>query len=434
MAAIITNDVRVFTANQFIESVGETANSSIYMFIGRPAYVAANAEIDNVNLVFDTWDNMIALKKVTSADIKPALRKYVWTSGNVYTAYTQDNPNIWDTNYVVINASTNEVFKCLGNANGGASTVAPTEVAGVTTGNTTLLADGYRWHYMYTVSAGDLAKFGTPSFIPFTEDTTVANAAIAGGILHVDVNGGGSGYSVAPQVVFQGSGSGANAYCNMSGGSVANVTIDAVGTGYHFANILLIGGSPTSAANLIARLSPPGGHGKNQQNELNASYAVLNTRLETTDTAFPDGITYHQVGLVQDPKDFGTNTVSTASTLRNYKTLILGSSYAPTLYQGNVLTQTTTGANAYLINKTSDNLGLNFIQNRTISSNLTLNFRNFSTGDTVSATGIGSLGTISSIANANVAAYSGKLIYVDTRAPITRASTQTESISIILEF
>lgn len=434
MAAIITNDVRVFAANQFVESVGEAANSAIYMFIGRPEYVAANAEINNVTLLYDTWDNMIALKKVTSADIKPALRKYVWTSGNAYTAYTQDNPNIWDTNFVVINPSTNEVFKCLGNNGGAASTVAPTESAGITTGNTSLLSDGYRWHYMYTVSAGDLAKFGTPSFIPFTEDATVANAAIDGGILHVDVNGGGSGYSAAPRVVFQGSGSGANAYCNMSGGAVANVIIDAVGSGYHFANILLIGGSPTSPANLIPRIGPPGGHGANQQNELNGSYVVLNTRLETTDTAFPDGITYHQVGLIQDPIDFGTNNVSTASTLRNYKTIILDSAYAPAVYQGNVLTQSTTGANAYLINKTADNLGLNFIQNRTISSNLTLNFTDFATGDTVSATGIGSLGTVDSVANANVAAYSGKLIYVDTRAPITRASTQTESISIILEF
>lgn len=436
MAAIITNDIRVHNANQFVEQIGETANTVLYTFVGQPSSIAANAAVDNVTLTYDIHDNMIALKKVTSSDIVLGLRKYTWTTGNVYTAYDQDSANLYSTPFYVINSSDNGVYKCLANNNGAASTVAPTVQAGITTGNTTLLSDGYRWKHMFTITSADLAKFGTPSFIPCTTDASVSAAAISGGILNVRVVNGGSGYASAPNVAIIGDGSGANVVCNLSGGAVANVTVVSVGSNYRFANLVVTGGGGGSGANLKAIISPPGGHGFDANVELNAIYSLINTRLETTDVAFPTGITYYQVGLIRDPQLFGTTTIATASTLKNYKTMVLSAGYANPLYQGNVL-YAANGSNAYLLAKdASVTSNIYFVQNRTgSSSNLSLAYRPFVGGVAAYVIGVGgSIGTISYVANSDIKSGSGRILYVDNRAAITRQSNQAESITIVLEF
>ena len=51
------------------------------------------------------------------------------------------------------------------------------------------------------------------------------------------------------------------------------------------------------------------------------------------------------------------------------------------------------------------------------------------TGGTSSATG-----TIASITNPEIAYYSGNTIYAEDRAPISRATDQTENIKLIVEF
>lgn len=434
MPAIITNDIRVFNAQQFVESLGEAANSVIYTFIGQPSFATANAAIDNVTLQYDIWDNMIALKRVTASDIRHAIRKITWTQGNVYARYSQDDANLYTRNFYVINPNDNRVYKCLGNAgNGVPSTVAPTFA--ISQGNTTLHTDGYRWKYMYTVSPAELAKFGTPSFIPVIVDIDTSNAAINGSILHIDVVNPGS-YTVAPSVVILGDGTGATATVNLNGTSIANVVMTNVGSGYRFANVILTGGTGSGGV-LQASISPPGGHGANQLNELNASYVVLNSRIETTDTAFPSGITYHQIGLVQDPQLFGGTTPATASTLKAYSTIVLSGTYSSPLTQGNIITQTTgpnIGANAYLLNKEANNANLNIIRSRTVGANLALNYRAFQPANSISTLSGISLGTIGSVANPEVRPGSGEIIYVDNRAPITRVANQAESISIILEF
>ena len=43
-------------------------------------------------------------------------------------------------------------------------------------------------------------------------------------------------------------------------------------------------------------------------------------------------------------------------------------------------------------------------------------------------------GTIASLTNPEIAYYSGNTIYVEDRAPISRATDQTENIKLIVEF
>jgi hypothetical protein len=284
---------------------------------------------------------------------------------------------------------------------------------------------------MYTIDSGDLAKFGTPSFVPITANATVASQAINGGILHINVENPGSGYTSNPTVIIDGDGTGATATVNRTvGNNIANVIITNTGSGYRFANVTLSGGGGNGAI-LKASIAPPGGHGKNALNELGAHYAILNTRIETTDTKFPIGITYHQVGLVQDPTNSGGDVLYT-STLKAYESL--GFSGSPTVSQGNIIFQSTTGANAYVLGKvTNDVSNVIIIRNSALTANIANNYRNFSTGQTASI-GATSLGTVTAVVPREVALNTGKIIYVDNRSPITRVSNQAESISIILEF
>ena len=93
------------------------------------------------------------------------------------------------------------------------------------------------------------------------------------------------------------------------------------------------------------------------------------------------------------------------------------------------------GGNAYVLAAPSDATGnIFFLQNRTLVSNLSYCYRNFVGGELVKNEVGSTVGTISYVANAEVIPNTGRVLYVDNRAAITRATNQSESISIILEF
>ena len=71
MAAIITNNLRIHNAEQFLEAFSETANTTFYVFIGKSTPWENNLDStgtlseykDNQSLIFNLYDEMIAAKK-----------------------------------------------------------------------------------------------------------------------------------------------------------------------------------------------------------------------------------------------------------------------------------------------------------------------------------------------------------------------------------
>ena len=133
--------------DRFIEDFGESGSSN-YVFIGRPHSwtddnnppAPANSESEEIG----AYEDMIALKKVTTADISHGLVRYNWTSGTMYDEY-RDNysssnttnvtsaSNFFDARGYVITDEF-KVYKCLRtgvNSSGSnvASTVKPTSVS-----------------------------------------------------------------------------------------------------------------------------------------------------------------------------------------------------------------------------------------------------------------------------------------------------------------
>ena len=431
MAAIVTNNFRFHNAEQFTEAFTETSGNNMYLFIGRPiAWSDENSPdtpVDSTLNSFNHWDDMIALKRVTSSDIKYVIPRYDWTSGTVYTEYSDTLGTLFDSEFYVLTDDYN-VYKCLFNNSGVASTTKPTG----TSNSVLTTADGYKWKYMYTVTAGDALKFLTTDFMPVTTDSTVSAAAVDGSVQVIKVTNGGSGYVSAPNVIISGDGANCTATATITSNAVSSITVTNVGSGYRKASISFEGGSGANAA-AKAVISPAGGHGYNAVRELGGLYIMMNTRLEYADGSgdFPVAQDFRKIGIIRDPQSYGTGNVATATTMNATKYLNV-TSVSGTFSNDEYITGGTSGANARVVATTvsGSNSTVRFMQANTLSGNYTA----FTVGETITGASSGASGTVGGVANPESQRYTGDVIYVDQRKAISRASDQVESIHLVVEF
>lgn len=202
MPGVVTKRFRLHNAKQFQEAFSEAANTQMYIYIGRlqewPNSDTVPTPTDSIQETdYEPWRNMIAAKKVTPSDVSFSIPRYNWTSGTVYTEYDQKSTTYDNNNFYVVTTDY-DVYKCLFNNRGAASTIKPsgTSTSVITT------SDGYKWKYMYSISAADAIKFVTTSYIPVktltVDDGTVQwdvqQAASNNSIDIVDVTANGTGY------------------------------------------------------------------------------------------------------------------------------------------------------------------------------------------------------------------------------------------------
>ena len=426
MASIVTSKFRVHNAEQFAEAFSETSNTIMYLFIGKnttfpddnnpPTPVNSTANIE-----FTPWRDMYAAKRITTSDVTHAIPRYDWTSGTVYDKYDDQDTNLIESDDFYVMTEDYNVYKVLGNAGATASTTKP---SGVSTSPFTT-ADGYIWKYMYTVTTAKALKFLTNDYIPVqtlasddgTDQWDVQAAAVDGGIHVINVTAGGSGYATAPAVTITGDGTGATANSTITANVVTSVTITAAGTGYTRAQVAFASGAATATA----VISPKGGHGSNAVEELGGKYIMLNVRLDGTESnTFSTANEFRQVGIVRDPYLYGTTTRAVASSFRqSFKYQLSSISGTFTLDE-----TITSGSNtASVVEFTTPNLFT------TLPLNLPF-------ANTTSVTGgtSGASGTIAVITTPGLQPYTGDIIYVENRVPISRAADQIEDVKLIIQF
>ena len=95
-----------------------------------------------------------------------------------------------DSSFYVLTGDRN-VYKCLDNDN---STEFQSEPTGT---DVTILstADGYKWKYMYTLSASEQANFLSTDFMAVTTNSTASSKAVDGAVNIVKIKSAGSGGS-----------------------------------------------------------------------------------------------------------------------------------------------------------------------------------------------------------------------------------------------
>ena len=201
MAAILTKLFRSHIAEKFSASFSGTDAAIVYMFVGHPnAWIDDNVPptpADSVQDEFMAWRDMMWLKRIPAGSISYMIPRYRWANNTVYTKYSDTNANL-ATSMFYVQTANDHVYKCIENNRGGASIVKPsgTGTPIVSTG------DGYRWKYMYTISAADALKFETADFIPVkylsandgSNQWLVQSSAANGAIHHVAVGANGTGY------------------------------------------------------------------------------------------------------------------------------------------------------------------------------------------------------------------------------------------------
>ena len=463
MAAIVTNKFRLNNALQFYESFGEATPTVYYLFVGRPQPFgtatgggtdsAPPTPIDNVVDEMMYFRDMIAAKKITASDVSYVCPRHDWLTGTVYDYYRGDygatvnaatvttvaggTDMFATTTKMYVRTDEGNVYKCMWNNSGAASTTKPT---GTSTSEFTT-ADSYIWKYMFTQTATESANFLTTDFNAVHTDATVAAAAVNGAVNLYHIANGGAGYTNGSYTAqtLRGDGSSATFNLTVSGGAVTAVTSTAAGTGYTFADCNVNGitgiGTPSTDAVVTPIIGPNGGHGKDAVAELGGFYVMSNCSIAGTAGSgdFVVDQDFRRIGVVRDPYNYGTTTIASASTLSALKSMTF-SGTPGTFTNDEVITGGTSGAAGIVVDFDASTKVLKYIQTQWTGINAAKNLVAFAGTETVTGADSAATGTIASLTNPEIAYYSGGTIYAENRAPITRAADQTENIKLVIEF
>jgi len=195
--AELTTNYYINQANSFISDIKDTRNA-YYVFAGKSTAwpndsspPAADDSVEQTGL--SVYRDLLFGKLIANSDVYPLIPRYDWTANTVYSAYDQNDPNLFDKTFAVVNDQF-QVYKCLFNNRGAPSTVQPRLTSAVGTFNT---ADGYVWKYMYTVDSAANTKFTSASYIPVATDANVSSNAVSGTIDAFQISNTGIGYSAA---------------------------------------------------------------------------------------------------------------------------------------------------------------------------------------------------------------------------------------------
>ena len=388
MAAIITDQIRILNAKNFVAGVS-TSTNSYYSFVGLTDPTAIQSDwdndppspIDNFTNHNDFWDTAIALKKINASDVKQVVKKNSWTSGTTYDYYRHDysitNPpkhaqgtSLYSSNFFVLNSDF-RVYICLKNGtspeqpDGKPSLDEPTftdlepKAAGTS-------GDGYIWKYLYTIKPSELVKFDSTEYMPVpadwatgSENSAVRDNAVDGGIKCVVIQNRGVGLGTAnrtyTRVPIKGDGSGAECTVVINADqNVGSVDITNQGSNYTFGTVDIVAGGlprPDSYPQLDVIIPPTGGHGADIYKELGATNALVYSRIEN-DSENPDFITGNQIariGILENPKAFGSSSILTLDKASAaYAMRLTGTGYSSaTFTPDSIITQTTgTGVTA----------------------------------------------------------------------------------------
>ena len=317
-----------------------TANAAIYRYATdeTPLRPADNEEEDK-----SIHDDMIALKRINSSQVRAVVRRFnwnptinpkfdMWRPDYSYARYAQVDPDgagvqtpaqsLATAKYYVVN-NNYEVFKCLYNGvspsspNGTNASLEPKRNPGPSgegvydsaTGIFTEYPDvsnGYVWKYLYTIPTNDVLRFLSTDFMPVVEDVNVKTLAASqgGSISSLVIRGAGSNLPASEVIYAEILGDGTGGRVRFETNQTGNITtaylvnnsgqrVNVSGSGYTYANIILKNGylfenpdltapftvSANATGSIEAIVSPVNGHGADVTSELLAKRVMANIRL-----------------------------------------------------------------------------------------------------------------------------------------------------------
>ena len=499
------SDLKGRTGGSGGSDTGATAKSGVYRYATEDV---PPLPLDNQREKISLYDELIAAKRITTSFARTVIRRYNWDlvanpkydmwkpdyaatpggGGQIGKQTATGANSIADAKFYVMN-SAYEVFKCLfngedpSNTTGQGATEEPTTAgpnyASATGLYTETTGAKYIWKYMYTIPTDDVLKFLSSDFLPIvlpanTSRTGVVAQAVAGACDVVLIEDAGSGLPTSQDLYTSIKGDGSNGivkFTTNGSGTITAAEIQARGSGYTYANVLLTNGNlfsdaalstaVTTGASAVGALEivlpPEGGHGSDHETELNGKRVMTNIRLTYSEGSgdFPVDNDFRRIGIIADPYNWGTTTFATNDTLSGLKAVKITGATADFTVDEKI-TQTVTGGTAYgtvvswTLDSGSTTAGvLKYIQTNDSHTDQGIvrafesNGSNAITGEESTASGnvdtsYGSalLGVTfsSGLAAPEVENNSGDVIYVENRRLITRAPDQIEDIKLVIEF
>ena len=428
MAALITDEFRLFNADNFLESVTNPDNS-YYIFIGLPNPIGDGfgrsldwnddplAPVDNFSYIRHTYDTMMYGRRITPGNIRRVIRRIDWVKGTRYEQYRDDysvynvSPNtgstrLYDANYYVVNSDF-RVYVCLSNGSSGANpkgngsedepTFVDTEPSSAGSSG-----DGYVWKYLFTVSPSDVIKFDSTDYItlPNDWDTTdlpqIASIRESGNSdlndsqlkqIYIDNPGFGYAGGAGQNLPIIGDGENGQAIIDIQDGKVDRALVAKGGRGYTWALVDLgpINQSASTAAKLDVIIPPSKGHGFDIYQELGADKILIYARFDDSNEDFPVDTEFAQIGLIRNPTINGSDSIFTENSFTAAKSLKIqvadpndpGSvGFSGDLSVGEVIEQVTSdGINArgYVVSFNEETGVLKYIQDRSLYLNPIVN-------------------------------------------------------------
>ena len=484
MSSINTNKYRTFLAQQFrttlllggadatvkdditstntaLMSAGAATTSEFYLGVGRPQqWTDDNAPPtptqDTQSLDFAAWRDLLGVKQITANNSALVITRHDWATNSVYTQYDDTNTTLTSNTFYVLDTQElpYKVYKCLWNnadathVAGANSTVAPSTTG--TTNNPVLTADGYVWQYMYTITTDDYTYL-TADWMPVKTDSTVSdhaanNAGKLSTVVPLVVTAGGSDYNPAVDAAAAVEGDGTEATITAGGitfsaNAVANVSFNTAGSGYTTIDTISVTQSGSSNTATVRALIPPyPNHGHDPVKELGCVSVMLTAELAYAEPHSNSSMTvvneYRRVMLLQDPL-LANGSVANGTFYQQTYDCSLTSNTA-TFEPDDVVTvtnttYTVTGTVVDVIkNSESPQESVVRITNVHDGGRTAAGYVAFANTDTITSDSVSAV--LGTVREPELKFYSGNILYIDQRVPVTRSDAQVEEVRLVFGF
>lgn len=250
--------------------------------------------------------------------------------------------------------------------------------------------------------------------------------------------GAGNTYVIGPTINIVGNGENAVAYANVNVingqiGPLNRIIVVNPGQNYAWADVTVTANTSYGSGGISrAIMSPPGGHGSSAVYELGGHNAIISIEMAAGDEAnnIAYGNEFNQYGLIYSPL-YANGDLAEAVTIDTTDTVKVTGTNVKTALEGefgaieDALLTTDNGAKANVVR-----------YNEIDSSNMVLYLAN-TYGDWVNSANLYSesnLYNLSEYSNSVIQRYTGDVLFVENRNPITRDADQTENIKFVIRF
>lgn len=446
MSTLLTFSFSTTLAKSFYDLLDVRANS--YLPLDRRSYIFATIgkqtpwntgtevapiPLQSVRDLTYYHDRGIVAKRLSQENASFVVPRVNWTSNTVYKFATCTVCPA-GTPFYILN-SKDQVFKCLWNNGGTTSNNEPQ----LSLSSTSLeepyvkTADGYKWKYLYTLNSQEKQKFLTEDWMPVRYDRFVRQAARNRSIDIVRITNSGNNYvdgSLQDIITVDGDGTGAILKANVSDGQVVDIIIQNRGLNYTRANLSfsdVSGGIGTNAAASVV-LSPQNGHGYDPIDELYANTIIFSVNFDGNESGvFPVDNEYREVTILKNPYEQGTTDLADAELYTLYTKIKTSPGVGDfnndeIVFQGFDYETSTFSAEVISFDEVQNILYVNNVQ-----GSLTNN-------QPLKGLESGSIRVAINKTDPTLQLFSGKILYISDKTPISRDADQTDTLKFILSF